>query len=360
MYFIRLYNKSFTPITTLLQTDVVDFQYVTELNKIGSASFKIPVKHPKSTTTNLSVFNRVIIENETGGKFIGFIEEISADINMLEVRCLGILGLLKKRLTSANISGQDAATAFFSLLSATNGSDDTGIIQGVSNFSYTINSLPFSRSSIFDAMVKIAEMAGNKEFTVDPLTRILDFKTAIGLDLSAVVTLFFDVNQLERSSVYDFQVTVSGKEVANSVTGVGNALTSTKTSAPDIASVGLLETAQSFSQTANSGNLDDETQNYLNAHKTVLYTPSVKINTKKIDASIINVGDIVDVYLNNGFISLNLTHRIVKKQVTITDTGEEDLAVDLIDSTRNILPQLPLIGDISSLLKRVSLLEGKF
>lgn len=359
MYFVHIYDHNWNAVTTLLESDIEDLQYTNELNKIGSATFKIVVAHEKATPVNFQLYNRIVIEKAGLGKFVGYIEEIGADVNILDIRCLGILGLFNKRLTSTNISGQNASDAFFDLLTATNLLDDTGIAQGDSDVSYTINSVNFSRSSIMSAFSKIAEMSGNKEFYVDPLTRLLHFKNAIGSDISTLITLFYDVNQLERSTVYDFQVNLSGKDLANSVTGVGDSLTSVQSDATSKSTYGLLEASQSFSQTANSGNLDDETQNYVDAHKDPLYTPAIKINTEKIDPDTISVGDIVGVYLNNGFISIDATHRVIKKTVTINDSGQEEMSLDLIDSTKNILPKLPLIGDISELLSRVSLLEGQ-
>ena len=360
MYKITLYDKSFNTITTLLNTNFYDVEYSSELNKAGGASFKIRVLDPKATLTNLQLYNRIRIYKGSDIKFTGFIEDLESTATEITVNCIGMLGLFKKRLTSRNINSGSASTELYNILTDTNALDDTIITQGITNVSYTITEVEFSRSSVFSAWDKIAKMSDNAEFKINQVTLALDFKQSIGTDKSASIILQYNINQVARANLFNFDVKVDGGDMVNSVTGVGkSSITSTKSDATSKTKYGLLEDTENFSQTVDVTDLGNEAQNFLDEHKVEFYVPKLKIDTSKIDHELFDTGDIINVYLNNGFISFNQSVRIMKKEITINETGTEEVEIKIVSEDLKTLPAEPIIGDIDYLKKQVALLNGQ-
>ena len=184
MFSVSIYNKTFNIITKIFQPNVFNIKYSNEINKPGSASFKIKVNDPQATLSNLRPFNRVKIYKGLKGEFIGFIETLQVSLNIIEVRCIGILGLFEKRMYSAQVLNTLAKTAFFNILNNSNVSDNTGITAGLSTVPNNILQINFSRSTVLAAWQKIATMSNNAEFKVNVDSTTLDFVPKLGTNKS--------------------------------------------------------------------------------------------------------------------------------------------------------------------------------
>lgn len=360
MYKIEIYDKEFNKITTLLnKSDFYALEYELELNKVGGASFKARVLGDKSTLTNFKIFNRVKIYKGSTVKFVGYIEELAVTSDEITINCLGLIGLFKRRLTSSSVGG-GAVSSFYGLLNATNALDDTKVSQGSGTVSYTITQVDFSRSNILSAWQKIAEMAGDAEFQINPSDLTLDFKASIGYDRSNSVVLEYDINFVDKANLYKFDAEVSGKDTYNKIIGIGgSSLTSTKQDATSITEFGLLETSENYSETEDQTDLDNQTQNYLDGHKDEFYVPKLKVNLNKISIDAFAIGDLVQVKLNNGFLSIDQKSRIIKRKIVVAESNQEELDIEIVSEDLKKLPTPPITGDIDSLQKRLSLLEGQ-
>jgi len=357
MYRIDIFDKNFNGLTTIWQQSLINFSYSKELNKPGSANFTLQLRDTRATTTNLRLYNRVKISRDGVGVFIGYIELLRATLNEISVFCNGMLGLFEKRLVSASVNSTDADDAIANILNLINGVDDTGITFGTSNVTNTINDVEFVRSTGLSAFQKLATMAGEAEFEID-YDQNFNFVSQLGVDRSGSVKFQYDINAINTSTIFDFEVEVEGKDIKNAVTGIRNGGgTNTQTDATSIAAYGRLEGAENFSQTNNSTDLANETSNFLQNRKDEFYSPKITINTLKISPDDFDVGDIIKVVLNNGFISLNRNDRIIKKDVSLTSNNTEEVSVSLIPMGSNLLPSNFQTG-ILSLAKRVSLLES--
>ena len=357
MYRIDILDKDFNALTTIWQQSVYNFSYTTELNKPGSAGFTIKVRDSKATNVNLNLYNRVIISRDGVGVFIGYIENLRANLNDIQVFCVGMLALFNKRLTTTNITATAANTAVAAILTAVNASDDTGISIGTNTVTDTINSVQFVRSKVLSAWQKLATMAGEAEFKIDT-NRLLNFVSQLGVDKSGSVIFQYDINAINTSTIFDFDVEVEGKDIFNAITGIRNGgNTAVKTDATSIASFGRLETPKNFAQTANDTDLGNETQNYLDNRKDEFYSPKITVNTNKISITEFDVGDTVKIRLNNGFINLDRNDRIIKKDVRVSVNNTEEVSVGLIPTGSNLLPST-FQNVIVNVAERVSLLEG--
>lgn len=357
MYSIHIHDKTFTVLTKLFTPNVFDIQYTNELNKPGSAVFKIRVLDPAANVTNLRVLNRIKIYNDSNGEFIGFIESIRVVLNVIEVRCIGILGLFDKRIVTSTLQAVDAALSMQNLLNGTNALDDTFIDFGSSDVVYTINKIDFSRSTLNSAFTKIANTANNSEFEIT-IDQVLNFKQKLGTDKSSTLILQYISTQIDSANLLDFDVEITSKDMYNKVIGVGdNNLTSTQQDNTAISSFGLLETPQNFAQTNSQTDLDNETLNFVNSHKVEFYIPQVQVDVDKLPPSNFVIGDIVKVVLQYGFVVVSQNYRITKKTVKFSNNGKPQLTLNISPEGTNLLPS-SFFNDIVSLGNRIGLLEG--
>jgi len=221
----------------------------------------------------------------------------------------------------------------------------------------TITDVKFNRSTILAAWSKLANLAGS-EFIING-DKTLDFLQEIGTDQSASVVLRYRVTQINMATLNEFSVDVEGKDMTNKVVGLGSGgITDVQQSAASITKYGVLESSKSLIQTDDATDLATETANFVANHKEEFYAPSIVVNTSKIDASILGIGDTVTVDLNNGFIEVNGAYRIIKKMVSVSNNLTEEVNLELMAVGINVLPNTPF-EDIVSIEDRVSLLESE-
>jgi len=360
MYTVKIYNFDFsTQLTTLFHSyDFYSFKYSTEINKSGSCTFSINVRNTKAVAANFKMYNKIIVEKDGVGVFIGYVENLKVMVNTIEVFCMGILELFKKRIFSHNFTtgaGDTLQSAFFEILTLTNTDNDTGITVGVTDVSQAIANTNFIRSTTLDSWQKLANLA-SAEFEITPEKK-LNFYYDLGEDKSASIVLQYKITQINSSNLRDFNVEVQGSDTANRIIGIANALTQTEEDATSIAEFGLLTDTFNFTQTADSGDLATETQNKLNNKKLEFYSPVVVVDEQKIDTDNLNLGDTIKVILDNGFLALNQNERIIKKDVTVSDNLKEEVKLNLMPTTGNLLPS-SFIDAIIGMNKRINLLES--
>jgi len=359
-YAVRIYNHDFSSnLTTIFYgQDMYDFSYFSELSKPGGAQFTINTRNVKCTPANLKMYNKVIIEKDGVGVFIGYIEQLEVRVNTLDVSIVGMLGFFKKRQYSGTFQtalGDTLQGAFFEILTQINSGNPTGISAGVTNVSDPIRDVQFKRSTVIDAWTKLTNMGGG-EFEIDT-DRNLNFKYTLGTDNSDSVTLQYNINQINSSNLREFKVDVDGKNMANSVVGIrnggsiyqGNNLAS-------IALFGRLGASINYSQTNSSDDLTREVDNYVVNHKDEFYSPSLVVDESKIDPDTLQLGDTVYVRLNNGFIEIEEAERIIKRTVSVTDNLTEEVKLRFMPASVNLLPS-SFAEDIVTLGNRVRLLE---
>jgi hypothetical protein len=360
-YTIDIYKFDFSTKRTVLfySQDIYNFSYSTEINKPGGAKFSINVRNSKATTSNLKMYNKVIIKRNGVGVFIGYIENIQATLNVVDVICIGMLGFFKRRLFSGtfNTAGGDTAQdAFYEVLDSMNLVNDTGITQGTTDISKNINELKFVRSTVYKTFDQIASFADG-EFRVNT-DKTIDFLDRLGEDKSATISLQYNINQINSANLRQFDVAVQGKDTVNDVIGIRNGgATGNKSDATSISEFGMLSKTINFSDINNATDLDTEMENYIEKRKIEFYSPKVVLDERKIDVNTLNLGDTVQVNLNNGFMSLALNERIVKKEVNVSDNATEEVKISLIAETGNLLPS-SFIEDIITLGNRVASLES--
>jgi len=357
MYTIKLFTKGFSDLTALNKVNFWDFSYENEIGKGGKAEFKIKVKDNKATTANLKLFNRVKIYKGSTFKWIGYIERLDIDLNVITVKCSGMLNIFKKRNTAYGTTpGATLTTEFFRVLNTLNGADDTGIKEGTSDSVHVIaGQMKLLDIKSLSALKKIAD-TDNRLMYIDE-NEFLNIVKSLGTDKSSSVIFRYIIDQVNTANIKMFDITVDGGDMWNVVTGKAESLGTVKTDPTSITEFGRLETRENFGGTTNANDLDDETQSFLDTHKNEMIIPDISPNSKKIDIDSFDIGDTVKVILDNNFIALNQNQLIIKKKVTITNSGEEDVSVSLAPEGSSILPS-NFFNEIDKLKKNQESIEG--
>ena len=351
-------NDGLTTITAFLSGDLRKIQYTTEINKAGSASFIVQTQSPKSTPANLKLFNRVKIYRGETLQFSGFIDELRIGLNEIEVRCIGLLGLLQKRVYSRVLTNELVTDFITELVSTLNANVDTGITVGINDSASTVLGIELTTTTVFGALQRIADTY-NLEFNIDKNEK-LNVTSTLGTDKSSSVVFRYVSSRVEQATVYEFDVEVSGKEIVNKVFGYSKySITTLHGDSEDVisqATYGLIEKSVNFTPVSSATQLGEEQDEYIAEHKDEFYTPVVTPNPDKIDVDSYIVGDVVGTLFDNGFIQFSGNYRIIRKTINVSENGVAQPVLDLRPEGKNLLPST-FIDDIINIDERIERLE---
>lgn len=344
MILIKIYDKSYNPLTTFLFGEYGGLSYSSQKHQVGDARFNIDLNNPKVTEANMQHYNRVEVVEDGIVRWAGFIVRKEVSLTTVDVRCRELIGLFKKRLTSSSQTVSGAAnTALTALLTSINAADDTGITAGTLDISDTLN-LTFKYDDVFSVLRKSADVVGG-EFNVDA-NRQLNFKTTLGNDLSASVVLRYNVNQISIANITRFSVTDDGDNVVSKAYGKSGALSTAQENATIKGKYGLLEKSRNYQVANAQGDLDAIA---LADTKDQEFAPDIVLDRTILDN--FEVGDIVRVEIKNRLVDIDDNFQILKKSVTMIGS-EKQITVGIDNIPENIAET------IKNVTRRVDLIEN--
>jgi hypothetical protein len=354
MYRIQILSKSNTPITSLPEFSAQLRSYSKVINKAGKCSFSIDKSSPFAIKSNFSLFNRVIIKRFNGSQFvtvwIGYLESVIESEGRVNMGCVELINLFDKRVTGNLTLTGNAGTAISDMLTTTNADDDTFINMGNNNYTTALDQ-KLDKKTLLDAWEDIAKTE-ESEFAIDN-----SFNLNLGLlgaDKSATVTLSFNRDTPEHNTIENVRINETGSKVINRVRAIGknkagSILTAVVENAGSISSNGLLEKVISFNDAESVGALTELAQGELDKLKDVISNPEIKPlqlrtvtnlagvpKTIGLDVSDMELGDIVKLWYNTQWISINENRRIVAFTVSLDDTGAESINLKLNKVDQNI------------------------
>lgn len=339
---IKIYDKSYTPLTILNNGEFTGLQYKKTMGQIGDASFSIDIANSKITDVTLRNYNRLEILDGGVVQWTGYITTKQITFNTVAVQCKGLVGILAKRLTpDAYVLTGNAGTAVATLLAMINAGEDTGITMGITDVSATIN-LTFNQQDALTALQNISDAVG-AQFKINE-DRTLDFKLSIGTDRSTEVKFEYNTIQPQQANILKFNVEDNGERIVSKSYGANTTLSSAQTDAILQAKYGLLEKFNSFTQANNQTNLDALT---LSKIMDSLYSPSIDLIPGELDN--FDVGDTVGVNIKNKLVVINGTFQILEKSVKITNSQKSisvkinELPQDITNSIRDLQRQVNLL-----------------
>jgi 5-carboxymethyl-2-hydroxymuconate isomerase len=342
---LKIYDKSFAPLTTFLDGEFSGLEHRQALGEVGDCSFVLDLSSPKVNEANLRHYNRMEVIEDGVVRWVGYIAQKTVRLSVVEVKAKGLIGLLKKRLVGSGYTASgDAGAAISSLLSTMNATEDTGITFGTEDISATVN-LTFEYQSAFDVIKRIAATVGAQfELTAG---RQLNFKTQVGQDLSTSVVVRYNSGQVSQANILRFEVEDDGAPITTKAYGKSSSLSSTQENAPLMAEFGLLEGFRDFRVANTQTSLDGLTASECQGP---LFSPRIELTPSVADN--FNVGDVIRLQLKNKLIDLDGNYQVLEKQVKAAGS-EKHITIRVNSLVQDIVYN---IGDINS---RLSLLESK-
>lgn len=307
---LKIYNKSFTPLTLLTEAEFSNLSYSRTAGEIGECNFTVRLDKEKVTSANLEHYNRIEIIEDGVVKFVGVITLKNVNLDTAQVRCRELTYILKKRLMGLDyVANGTAIQEVTDLFTAVNAVETTGITAGfLLEAVGSINST-FNRSNAFEVLKKITE-ATNNQFIFNSVSRTIDVKPLVGNDLSAEVIFKYDIALPSASNILQFQVEDNGNDIFTKVYGKSGAFSSTQENVGLKTQFGLLEKYRDF-RVAN-------TQIVLDNFTTVeitdrIFSPNLDLNPSVPDN--FDVGDTVRVVLKNALIDIDTSYQVKEKRV---------------------------------------------
>lgn len=341
---LKIYDKDMGELTAFNEGEFGRLQYKKTLGEVGDASFTIDINNSKVTTLNLQNYNRMEISVDGVVEWVGYIIKKDISFTVVQIRCLELIGILKKRLVpSAYTLSGNVSTAVDTLLAQINGDDDTGITLGATDLTDSVN-MTFERQDALAVLKSLADSVG-AQFRLNS-DRTIDFLSSVGQDLSASVLFTYRTTQPSQANILKFDVSDDGDSIVSRSIGKSDALSSTQDDAPLQTKYGVIEQFNNFRVANTQGNLDD-----LTADKNMdsLFSPSLDLAPTVEDN--FEIGDIVSIKIKNKLVDIDNTFQVLEKSVKIVN-NQKSISVKINEIPKTIVNT---IGDLKS---KVELLEN--
>jgi len=336
VYSINILNRQNTAFSKIL--DPQDLNFKLTLGENNTASFTLPLSHPRATKENLQKHNRIEIyrvnlkdRTDIRKVWIGYIEAVRiVDENHLNVGCNGLLQLFEKRSVSRSFTNWQGGDAVFEILNKVNIQEDIFLSEGVTDVNKQF-SHDFADMKVLSVFKKIAESTGG-ELQIDTNFQ-LNFQNQIGQDRSSKVIFRFIRNQQIANSIDTFTFLEEGKELFNRIIcfGKDRMITAVKEDQDSISKFGLLEKVRHFTKVEDQNTLDELAEELLKFHKPVKMIPTIEPNKERIDLFDYEVGDKVRVIIKHAFTDFDQIHRILEINVTVGKNNEEKIKIKIAE-----------------------------
>lgn len=312
MKIVKVYDKSFSPLTEFLEGEFDDLAYDNKIGEIGSCSFKLQTKNDKVTEENIRHFNRLEIYEDGECQFVGFINSKKITLDVAEIRGLQLAGILRKRLFNGTIN-DTVPNAMANVINTINGVEDTGIEVGTITSSASVN-ITIDNQDAYSALVTIAEKAG-VQFMVNN-DRELVADTQLGTDKSASINVLYNELQPEQSTLLSFEVDDDGSNIVTRAKGKASALSSTQNNTTLQDLYGILEAFSNQVGANNQANLDALVTAQI---KDRSYSPKLDLNPIKVPDTF-QVGDTVNIDIRSKLVAISGNYQVLQKSVKIQGT----------------------------------------
>ena len=317
--------------------EALNRSYSYQLNRAGKASFSLPL-----TTERLQRFplyigvTRLLIYRADKLIWAGVIWEITEDAQddegTVNVQCTEIFHILsEKRYTSNSYTNTDAGQIAWGLINTTQGltGGNLGITQGTIEATQN-RDRTYLDEKIGEKIIQLTEVINGFDFEITPSIKIntLGVFNVYSKRGNVINTFRLEYGEGLRNNIQSWSRKRTLSDMFNSVIvegeGLGETiLTSTQTDTALIASVGLLEGRVQEKSVNVQTTLDTKAQEFIRVRKTEQPLYDITVNNAYDDFGKYDIGDIVPVKIQYGYLDINTTMRIYGIDVRVSDTGEE-------------------------------------
>jgi len=382
-YRIDIYNKDFSSQITTIVFPIIRAVTI-RLNDVTSALFEVPKTSPAANETSLQEMNKIKIlrwsrdQEDHVPIWVGAIESIKERDATWQIGCIHLLDVLDQRYTGSdeNVSGV-APTELYSLLSTANSNDDTGIVQGATDITDSVN-FTYNRKSILDVIDEIIADEVEGEYEIDPDTLELNLMTTVGEDQSDEVVFIRNDDNPTAANISDMTIQTEGAEIYNYIigqgkTGAGTPMTEIVSDATSIAAYGRREKVVTFDTARNNTELQSLAQAYLDAHKDPLIDTDITPEPARTITNIAgqevekgynfwddySVGDLVSVKYITDFKEIERTERVVEVKISVDAAATETIQLKTTAEDQVLIAEIAARTAAQELEERIQNLENE-
>ena len=343
---IEVYDKDFNPLTTFFDVDFNNLTHTQAMGRVGSAQFIMDINNQKINEQVLRHFNRIEVVDQTGVRFVGYIDYKKIVDNLITIQCSSLIGILKKRVLPNNFDLDGLVDDFLrDLLNSVNDFDDTGISVGTMDTAKSVNK-SFTDTTIYSIIETIAQTL-NAEFEVDKQRR-LNFRQFVGKDLRASIRFIHDYQRPQQNNLLKVDYADDGDTITTGAIGrTGGGLRAGFSAPAYVERYGIIEKFVNLSNSLSLADLQEATKRLLQQN-----TYSVSLSIKPDIADNFEVGDFVKVYIRNRLNTLDADYQILRKVVQYKGDGQRQISVGLSGL------ETGFVDEVSDISKRTRLVES--
>lgn len=317
--------------------EALNRSYSYQLNRAGKASFSLPL-----TTERLQRFplyigvTRLLIYRASKLIWAGVIWEITEDAQddegTVNVQCTEIFHILsEKRYTSNTYTSTDAGQIAWGLIDTTQGllGGNLGITEGTIEATQNRDRAYFDEK-IGEKIIQLTEVINGFDFEITPSIKVntLGVFNVYSKRGTTLTSFRLEYGEGLKNNIQSWSRKRTLSDMFNSVIvegeGLGDArLTSTETDTALITAIGLLEGRIQEKSVNQQTTLNTRADEFIRISKAEQPLYDITVNNAYDDFGKYDVGDIVPVKINYGYIDMNSTMRIYGIDVRISDAGEE-------------------------------------
>lgn len=382
-YRIDIYNKDFSSKLTTVVFPIIR-SVTLRLNKSTTALFEVPKSEAIAIETNLTEMNKVKIlrwsrdEEDHVPIWVGAIESLKEGDETWQVGCVHLLDVLDQRYTGSdeNVNGV-APTELYSLLSTANTNDDTGIVEGTSDITDSVN-FTYNRKSLLKAIDEIIEDELESEYEIDPDTLELNLLSTVGEDQSDSVVFIRNDDNPTAANVSDMKIQSEAKELYNYIiaqgkNSSGTPMTELVSDTASITQYGRREKVVTFDSARNNTELASLAQAYLDAHKDSLIDLDISPEPARTIENIAgdsvekgynfwddySVGDLVAVKYITDYKEIERTERVVEVKISVDAASNETIKLKTTNEDQVLIAEIAAKTAAAELEERIENLENE-
>lgn len=382
-YRVDIYNKDFSSKLTTVVFPIIRSVNI-RLNKKTTALFEVPKNESIAIDDNLKEMNKVKIlrwsrdQEDHVPIWAGSIESVKEGDVAWQVGCVHLFDILDNRYTGSdeNVNGV-APTEIYSLLTTVNSDDDTGIVQGTTDITDSVD-FTYNRKSILKVIDEIIEDELESEFEIDPNTLELNLLSTIGEDVSDEVVFIRNDDNPQAANVSEMKYQSEGKELYNYIVGQGKnssgtPMTENVSDATSIAQYGRREKVVTFDAARDNIELNSLAQAYLDAHKDPLIdldiTPEPARTITNVAGDSVEkgynfwddygVGDLVAVKYITDFKEVERTERVVEVKISVDAASNESIQIKTTNEDQKLIAEIAARTAQQELEERIQNLENE-
>jgi hypothetical protein len=318
-------------------------KYSYQLNRAGRASFTLPITSPRLQGFELFIgVTRLLIYRDSLLIWSGVIWEIeegaSGDDGSIVVNCVEIFHILsEKRYTSNTYTATDAGQIAWGLINTTQGlaGGNLGITQG--SIATTQNrDRTYFDELIGEKIVQLTEVINGFDFVITPSIKINTLGVFNVYAKRGDTVTSFDLQYMPfgKNNIQSWSRKRTLSDVYNSIKvegeGVGETIiTATATDPALISAVGLLEGRIQDKSVSVQTTLNQKADEYIRVSRSEQPIYDIVLNNAFDDFGKYDIGDIVPIKIQYGYVNINTTMRVYGIAVSVSDNGEEQIQLTI-------------------------------